>query len=194
MQSLAMIENWPVPTAAAAVVTSDGTLLGTHGPTAHRFPLASVTKPLAAYAALVAYEEGAVELDEPAGPEGSTVRHLLAHTSGLASRRRWRAHPPRTASRRWTTWCGSPPRCRPRDSSTRVRSWRPRPSSTPASRACSPATAIRTPTTGVSASRSATPSRRTGQGFRPPPPPSATSASPARSCGSTRRRARPASR
>jgi CubicO group peptidase (beta-lactamase class C family) len=43
-----------------------------------------VTKPLAAYAALVAYEEGAIELDEPAGPTGSTVRHLLAHTSGLA--------------------------------------------------------------------------------------------------------------
>ena len=43
-----------------------------------------VTKPLSAYAALVAIEEGAVELDEPAGPEGSTVRHLLAHTSGLA--------------------------------------------------------------------------------------------------------------
>ena len=39
-------------------------------PPAHRFPLASVTKPLAAYAALVAYEEGAVELDEPAGPDG----------------------------------------------------------------------------------------------------------------------------
>ncbi|WP_069172661.1 serine hydrolase domain-containing protein [Streptomyces griseus] len=84
MQSLAMIENWPVPTAAAAVVRADGRVAGTHGPTAHRFPLASVTKPLAAYAALVAYEEGAVELDEPAGPEGSTVRHLLAHTSGLA--------------------------------------------------------------------------------------------------------------
>ncbi|MFF3259809.1 serine hydrolase domain-containing protein [Streptomyces sp. NPDC002932] len=84
MQSLAMIENWPVPTAAAAVVRADGTVLGRHGPGGHRFPLASVTKPLAAYAALVAYEEGAVELDEPAGPEGSTVRHLLAHTSGLA--------------------------------------------------------------------------------------------------------------
>ncbi|GGZ22593.1 serine hydrolase [Streptomyces inusitatus] len=79
-----MIENWPVPTAAAAVVRADGTLAGSHGPLGHRFPLASVTKPLAAYAALVAYEEGAVELDEPAGPEGSTVRHLLAHTSGLA--------------------------------------------------------------------------------------------------------------
>ncbi|MEV6398381.1 serine hydrolase domain-containing protein [Streptomyces sp. NPDC051907] len=84
MQSLAMIENWPVTTAAAAVVRADGTLAGSHGPTSHRFPLASVTKPLTAYAVLVAYEEGAVELDEPAGPEGSTVRHLLAHTSGLA--------------------------------------------------------------------------------------------------------------
>lgn len=79
-----MIENWPVPTAAAAVVRADGTVAGAHGPLTHRFPLASVTKPLAAYAVLVAYEEGAIELDEPAGPEGSTVRHLLAHTSGLA--------------------------------------------------------------------------------------------------------------
>ncbi|GAA1353242.1 serine hydrolase domain-containing protein [Streptomyces beijiangensis] len=79
-----MTENWPVDTAAAAVVRGDGTLAGAHGPTAHRFPLASVTKPLAAYAALVAYEEGAIEFDEPAGPDGATVRHLLAHTSGLA--------------------------------------------------------------------------------------------------------------
>ncbi|MGI5482956.1 serine hydrolase domain-containing protein [Streptomyces lavendofoliae] len=84
MRSVAMIENWPVETAAAAVVRADGTVAGAHGPTDRRFPLASVTKPLAAYAVLVAYEEGAVELDEPAGPEGSTVRHLLAHTSGLA--------------------------------------------------------------------------------------------------------------
>ncbi|MCQ0022584.1 beta-lactamase family protein [Streptomyces somaliensis DSM 40738] len=84
MQSLATIENWPVPAAAAAVVRADGTLAGAHGPTGRRFPLASVTKPLTAYAVLVAHEEGAVELDEPAGPKGSTVRHLLAHTSGLA--------------------------------------------------------------------------------------------------------------
>ncbi|MEU1041724.1 serine hydrolase domain-containing protein [Streptomyces sp. NPDC005551] len=84
LQSLALIENWPVPTAAAAVVRADGTVLGAHGPGGRRFALASVTKPLAAYAVLVAYEEGAVELDEPAGPQGSTVRHLLAHTSGLA--------------------------------------------------------------------------------------------------------------
>lgn len=84
MQSLALIEDWPVPHAAAAVVRADGAVVGTHGPGGRRFPLASVTKPLAAYAALVAYEEGAIELDEPAGPPGSTVRHLLAHTSGLA--------------------------------------------------------------------------------------------------------------
>ncbi|MEV5504929.1 serine hydrolase domain-containing protein [Streptomyces orinoci] len=84
MQSLRMIENWPVTTAAAAVVRADGTHAGSYGPTGHRFPLASVTKPLAAYAVLIAVEEGAVELDEPAGPPGSTVRHLLAHASGLA--------------------------------------------------------------------------------------------------------------
>lgn len=82
--ALRAIGDWPVPTAAAAVVRADGTVAGAHGPTRHRFPLASVTKPLAAYAALVAVEEGAFELDEPAGPEGSTVRHLLAHASGLA--------------------------------------------------------------------------------------------------------------
>jgi CubicO group peptidase (beta-lactamase class C family) len=32
---------------------------------------------------LVAAEEGVVDLDEPAGPPGSTFRHLLAHASGL---------------------------------------------------------------------------------------------------------------
>lgn len=84
LESLRIIENWPVTTAAAAVVRADGSTAGSHGPVDHPFRLASVTKPLAAYAALVAYEEGAIELDEPAGPEGSTVRHLLAHTSGLA--------------------------------------------------------------------------------------------------------------
>ncbi|WP_030910330.1 serine hydrolase domain-containing protein [Streptomyces sp. NRRL F-5126] len=84
MQCLEQIEKWPVEHAAAAVVRADGTVAGTYGPAGRRFPLASVTKPLAAYAVLVAYEEGAIELDEPAGPDGSTVRHLLAHASGLA--------------------------------------------------------------------------------------------------------------
>ncbi|KRV46757.1 serine hydrolase [Wenjunlia vitaminophila] len=84
MESLRVIDTWPVDNAAAAVVTRNGTVRGVHGDTARPFPLASVTKPLTAYATLVAVEEGAVELDEPAGPPGSTVRHLLAHCSGLA--------------------------------------------------------------------------------------------------------------
>ena len=48
------------------------------------FGLASVTKPLVALSVLVAVEEGALGLDDPAGPPGSTVRHLLAHASGIA--------------------------------------------------------------------------------------------------------------
>ncbi|AXK46112.1 serine hydrolase domain-containing protein [Brachybacterium saurashtrense] len=46
------------------------------------FDLASVSKPLTALAVLIAVERGLVDLDEPAGPEGATVRHLLAHTAG----------------------------------------------------------------------------------------------------------------
>src|SRR5204863_6367599 len=44
---------------------------------------ASVTKLATALAALVAAEEGVVDLDGAAGPEGATIRHLLAHASGL---------------------------------------------------------------------------------------------------------------
>jgi CubicO group peptidase (beta-lactamase class C family) len=47
------------------------------------FRWASVTKLLTACAVLVAAEEGILDLDEPAGPPGSSVRHLLAHASGL---------------------------------------------------------------------------------------------------------------
>ena len=55
----------------------------TAGNREHEFAWASVTKVFVAYATLVAVEEGSVELDEAAGPEGSTIRHLLAHASGL---------------------------------------------------------------------------------------------------------------
>lgn len=84
MESVREIEQWPSANAATAVVTAAGDVLGTHGDTTKVYKLASVTKPLTAYAALIAIEEGVVELDTPAGPEGSTIRHLLAHTSGLA--------------------------------------------------------------------------------------------------------------
>jgi len=84
MGALDPVGSWPVGAAAAAVVGPDGTVLETYGQQDKVFPLASVTKPLVALSVLVAVEEGALGLDDPAGPEGSTVRHLLAHASGLA--------------------------------------------------------------------------------------------------------------
>src|SRR3954468_6590012 len=84
MQSVRLAAEWPVENVAVAVIGRDGDVLGTHGDQTGVFELASGTKILTAYAVLIAVEEGAVELDEAAGPEGSTVRHLLAHASGLA--------------------------------------------------------------------------------------------------------------
>ncbi|MTE16183.1 serine hydrolase domain-containing protein [Nocardia aurantiaca] len=84
MRALEQIRRWPVRNAAAGVVVREKGVVDTEGDTTKVFPLASVTKPLVAYAVLVAVEEGAIELDQPAGPPGSTVRHLLAHTSGMA--------------------------------------------------------------------------------------------------------------
>ena len=83
MAALDAIAGWPVSAAAAAVIGPGG-VLASHGDTERVFVLASVTKPLVARAAHVAVEEGVVELDTPAGPPGSTIRHLLAHASGLA--------------------------------------------------------------------------------------------------------------
>ena len=68
------------------------------------FPFASVTKPIVVWSALVAVERGLLDLDAPAGAgtahsaagagtahsaagamlPGATVRHLLAHASGIA--------------------------------------------------------------------------------------------------------------
>ncbi len=83
MSALDALADWPVSNASAAVIGPAG-ILAAHGDTAHRFALASVTKPLVARAVQIAVEEGAVELDTPAGPPGSTIRHLLAHTSGYS--------------------------------------------------------------------------------------------------------------
>lgn len=84
MESVRAVSGWPVDNAAVAVVAASGDVLGAAGPQEREFRLASVTKLLTAYATLIAVEEGAVEWDQPAGPAGSTVRHLVAHVSGLA--------------------------------------------------------------------------------------------------------------
>jgi CubicO group peptidase (beta-lactamase class C family) len=80
--ALEQIDGWPAPTAGAALLR-DGEVVDVRGARAEILRWASVTKLVTAVAALVAAEEGVVDLDEPAGPEGSTVRHLLAHASGL---------------------------------------------------------------------------------------------------------------
>ena len=82
VEVLRQIDEWPTPNAAAAVFSREG-VLGARGDRGRVSRWASVTKLVTAVATLVAAEEGVVELDEPAGPEGSTVRHLLAHASGL---------------------------------------------------------------------------------------------------------------
>jgi CubicO group peptidase (beta-lactamase class C family) len=82
VQALNQIDSWGASTAAAGVV-SGGEVVDAHGPADAVLRWASVTKLVTVMAVLVAAEEGTVDLDEPAGPEGSTLRHLLAHASGL---------------------------------------------------------------------------------------------------------------
>ena len=82
MQALGEIDGWDVPFATAGVTRAAGTI-ATRGDSTRPLELASVSKPVAALATLVAAEEGILDLDDPAGPPGSTVRHLLAHASGL---------------------------------------------------------------------------------------------------------------
>lgn len=83
MESLKLIESWSVDNAATGVVSPTSGMIASHGDVHKVFRLASVTKLLTAYAALIAIEEEAIGLDDPAGPEESTVRHLLSHASGL---------------------------------------------------------------------------------------------------------------
>jgi CubicO group peptidase (beta-lactamase class C family) len=82
VEALRAIDGWGAGVAAAGVARAGG-VVAAHGPADAELPWASVTKLLAGLAFLVALEEGTVDLDEPAGPPGSTLRHLLAHASGL---------------------------------------------------------------------------------------------------------------
>ena len=86
-EALAEVDRWGAANAAAAIVGPDG-VRASIGDSARAYAWASVTKPVTALVVLIAAERGLVDLDEPAGPPGSTVRHLLAHASGLAVRGR----------------------------------------------------------------------------------------------------------
>ena len=83
VSALAALAEWPVEHVSAALVSTDG-VIDRFGDQDRVYPLASVTKLLVAQAVLIAVEEGAVELEDAAGPPGASVAHLLAHASGLA--------------------------------------------------------------------------------------------------------------
>jgi len=85
MSALHLVTSWPVDHVAAAVVSSRG--IESIGDTERLYRLASLSKPIAAWAVMVAVEEGVVDLDAPLhqveAPAGATARHLLSHSAGF---------------------------------------------------------------------------------------------------------------
>ena len=99
--AFSVIDSWvaagTADAVAAAVVRPGGEVverrLAGRAEERSLFALASLTKPIVALAAMVAAEEGAVDLDRPIadhlaayadpGRRDITLRHLLSHTSGL---------------------------------------------------------------------------------------------------------------
>jgi CubicO group peptidase (beta-lactamase class C family) len=75
------VDGWGATFAAVGVARA-GTTVATHGDTTRAVRVASITKLLTAWATLLAVEEGATALDDPVGPPGSTLRHLLCHAGG----------------------------------------------------------------------------------------------------------------
>jgi CubicO group peptidase (beta-lactamase class C family) len=78
---LRSVESWPAIATAGWLTTDQAQAAG---PADAPFPWASVTKILTALTIWVAVEEGTVAWDDPVGPPGATLAHLLAHASGLA--------------------------------------------------------------------------------------------------------------
>ena len=80
--ALSAVDGWGGAHAAAALIEPGG-VVALHGDQGRLFRWASITKLATALAILTAVDDGSIDLDEPAGPPDSTVRHLLAHASGL---------------------------------------------------------------------------------------------------------------
>ncbi len=82
MRALQLVARWDVANSAAAVVAADGRVAGTIGDLERVFRLASLTKVVSGWTAMIAVEEGTIGLDDPVGQPGCTLRHLLAHAGG----------------------------------------------------------------------------------------------------------------
>lgn len=85
MSALHHVVDWPVDHVAAATVSSRG--VEHIGEPDRTFRLASLTKPVVAWAIMVAVEEGVIDLDAPVAhvraADGATMRHLLSHAAGF---------------------------------------------------------------------------------------------------------------
>lgn len=86
MSALHLVTDWPVDHVGAAVVSGAG--VAHIGELDRPYALASLSKPLSAWAIMVAVEEGVIDLDAPLrhvdAPDGATMRHLLGHAAGFA--------------------------------------------------------------------------------------------------------------
>lgn len=82
-RALELTDAWPVDNVSSAVLL-DGRVIATRGMTDHVYRLASISKTITSWAALIAVEEGIIGLDTIVAPEanGATLRHLLAHAGG----------------------------------------------------------------------------------------------------------------
>lgn len=85
MDLQAATADWAVGARAVAVLDPGG-VVDRYDSAADgtRYRWASVTKILTALTVLDATVEGVVALDDPAGPPGATLAHLLSHSSGLS--------------------------------------------------------------------------------------------------------------
>ncbi|GJM39513.1 MAG: putative beta-lactamase [Acidimicrobiales bacterium] len=83
MSALDLLRDWPVEHAAAAIVV-DGGVAATTTEIDRPYALASVTKLITALVALVAHEEGTLDLDDTVTPAGASTADLLAHAGGVA--------------------------------------------------------------------------------------------------------------
>jgi CubicO group peptidase (beta-lactamase class C family) len=85
VEALHLVTAWPVEHVTASVVTATGQ--ETIGDMERVYRLASLSKPMVAWAVMIGVEEGIVGLDDPLrftdAPEGVTMRHLLAHAGGF---------------------------------------------------------------------------------------------------------------
>lgn len=87
MQALDLVDSWPVDHVSAAVVLAPSDAaptVVTRGDANRSYRIASLTKPLTAWATLIAVEEGLLTLDQAVGQPGCTLRHLLAHAGGYS--------------------------------------------------------------------------------------------------------------